>query len=59
MFPWVDYDRYMSWKGGNGRIGIGVSELSFQKTAADAQDIVLPSGQNVLVMDTEFKLVKA
>lgn len=57
MFPSVDYDRNMSWKGGAGRIGIGVGDLTFQKTAAYAENVLLPRGQNVLVMDTVFKLV--
>lgn len=57
VFRSVDYDRNMSWKGGAGRIGIGVGDLAFQKTATDAEDVLLARGQNVLVMDTTFKLV--
>lgn len=49
----------MSWKAGNGRIGIGVGEVTFQKTSDDTIDKVLPKGLSVLVMDTWFKLVKA
>ena len=58
MFQSVDYDRNMSWKGGVGRIGIGVGDFTFQKTASNAENVLLPKGQNVLVMNTEFKLVE-
>lgn len=57
MFTSVDYDRIMSWKGGAGRIGVGVSDLSSQKTALDTEGVLLPRGQNVLVTNTVFKLV--
>ncbi|KAG8407808.1 hypothetical protein J3459_018321 [Metarhizium acridum] len=57
MFPSVDYDRNMSWKGGTGRIGIGVGDLAFKKTESYTENVLLPRGQNVLVMDTVFKLV--
>jgi hypothetical protein len=47
----------MSWKAGSGQIGVGISEITFYGTDKDMKDIVLPGGQRVLVMDTEFKLV--
>jgi hypothetical protein len=46
----------MAWKAGSGRIGIGVIKASSQKTDADGE-AVLPQGQSVVVVDTNFKLV--
>lgn len=57
-FKAVDYDRYMAWKAGSGRIGVGVRELSFYGTDADKEDVLLPAGRSVLVMNTNFKLVR-
>jgi hypothetical protein len=57
-FKAVDYDRYMAWKAGSGRIGVGVRELTSQKTDEDKEDVLLPAGRSVLVIDTEFKLVR-
>jgi len=56
-FNAVDYDRYMSWKAGSGRIGVGVRELTFYATDTDKEDVLLPAGRSVVVIDTEFKLV--
>ncbi|KAF1347265.1 hypothetical protein EJ07DRAFT_143366 [Lizonia empirigonia] len=55
-FRAVDNDRLMSWKAGSGRIGVGINEITFQRTDKDTKDVVLPGGRSVLVMDTEFKL---
>lgn len=57
-FKAVDYDRNMSWKTGSGSIGVGVRELSFYGTDADKEDVLLPAGRSVVVIDTEFKLVR-
>jgi len=57
-FDGVDYDRYMSWKAGSGRIGVGVRELTSYGTDVDKEDVLLPAGRSVLVIDTEFKLVR-
>lgn len=57
MFTAVDYNRSMSWKAGAGSIGMGVSELSVQKTATDAEGVLLPGGRSVFVVNTMFKLV--
>jgi len=47
----------MSWYGGSGSIGVGVRELTWTRTDADKED-TLPKGQDVVVIDTEFKLVR-
>jgi len=57
-FRAVDYDRYMSWRAGSGRIGVGVREVTSYGTDADKEDVLLPAGRNVVVVDTEFKLVR-
>jgi hypothetical protein len=50
----------MSWKGGSGCIGVGVRELVFHSTGSDnTQGVVLCAGQSVLVIDTDFKLVRS
>lgn len=55
-FEAVDNDRLMSWKAGTGRIGVGISEITAQKTDKDTENVVLPGGRRVLVTDTEFRL---
>ena len=57
-FKPVDYDRYMAWKAGSGRIGVGVREITSQKTEEDKEDVLLPAGRSAVVMDTEFRLVR-
>lgn len=57
-FRAVDYDRYMSWKAGSGRIGVGVREVTSYGTDADKEDMLLPAGRSVVVVDTKFKLVR-
>lgn len=57
-FETVDYDRLMSWKAGSGRISVGVREVTSQNTDKDTEDILLPSGQGVVVDKTMFKLVR-
>jgi len=57
-FKAVDYDRIMSWKAGSGRISVGVRELTPRKTDADEEGVLLPGGRSVLVIDTDFKLVR-
>ncbi|KAF2175226.1 hypothetical protein K469DRAFT_611456, partial [Zopfia rhizophila CBS 207.26] len=57
-FRAVDYDRLMSWTAGSGRIGVGVREITFQKTDVDnTEGVLLPGGRSVVVKDTKFKLV--
>ncbi|KAL6703516.1 hypothetical protein ACN47E_009614 [Coniothyrium glycines] len=57
VFEAVNHERSMSWKAGTGRIGVGTSEITSQSTNKDTENVRLPSGQSVIVMDTEFKLV--
>jgi hypothetical protein len=57
-FEGVDYDRYMSWRAGSGRIGVGVRELTSYGTDTDKEDVILPAGRSVLVMNTDFKLLR-
>ncbi|KAH8799417.1 hypothetical protein F5884DRAFT_632022, partial [Xylogone sp. PMI_703] len=56
-FKAVDYDRYMAWKAGSGRIAVGVREVTSQRTDANKEDVLLPAGRSVIVIDTDFKLV--
>jgi hypothetical protein len=56
-FKSVNYDRNMSWKGGVGRIGVGVREVASQNTDTNTEDTRLPAGWTVVVNSTEFKLV--
>lgn len=58
VFPPVDYDQLMSWKAGSGSIGVGVKELTSRSTDKDEKDILLPSGQLVVVSKTAFRLVR-
>jgi hypothetical protein len=55
-FKAVDYNRYMAWKARSSQTGVGMKELTSQKTDADKEDVLLPTGQRVLMIDTEFKL---
>jgi hypothetical protein len=59
-FHAVDYDRDMSWKAGSGsgRIGVGVREVTTYGTDADKENVLLPAGRNVVVLNTNFKLVR-
>ena len=55
----------MSWKTGLGQIGVGTikdpdvgtRELSITKINTDEEDMLLPAGSSVLVVNTDFKLV--
>ena len=54
-FKWADYDRLMSWKGGeDGRIGFGTTTRPTDKPDTD---VLLPRRWNVVVDRTTFKLV--
>ncbi|KAH8724113.1 hypothetical protein GQ44DRAFT_709171 [Phaeosphaeriaceae sp. PMI808] len=55
-FEAVNYERFMSWKAGSGRIGVGISEITSRGTNKDMENVKLPSGHSVIVMDTNFKL---
>jgi len=57
-FEAVDYERRMGWKAGSGRVGIGVRELTFQKTDTDKEDVLLPAGRSLVVVDTDLKLAR-
>jgi len=48
----------MGWKAGSGRVGIGVRELTFQKTDTDKEDVLLPAGRSLVVVDTDLKLAR-
>jgi hypothetical protein len=52
-FMGVGETRYMSWKGGLGKIFTGGETTH---TKADTDNIVLPKGHNVVVYKTCFKL---
>jgi len=54
----VPYDRLMSWRAGIGSIAWGHGSTVRQKTNEQKEDIVLPKENGVVVMDTEFRLVK-
>jgi hypothetical protein len=56
IFAAVDYDRSMSWKAGNGGIGVGKA-VTRQKEDQDTIDLVLPAGEGVVVANMNFKLV--
>ncbi|KAF2177298.1 hypothetical protein K469DRAFT_603879, partial [Zopfia rhizophila CBS 207.26] len=58
-FKAVDYDRLMWWTAGSGRIGVGVRELTSQNTDVDTEKgVLLPRGRGVLVVETNFKLIR-
>ncbi|KAF1992733.1 hypothetical protein P154DRAFT_408736, partial [Amniculicola lignicola CBS 123094] len=58
-FRAVDYNRIMFWTAGSGRIGVGVRQITSQNTNIDnTEGVDLPRGQSVVVMDTNFKLVR-
>lgn len=57
--PAKDHDRFMSWKGGNGRIGIGVNGvLTSRGTDKDEENVCLSAGNTVIVIDTAFKITE-
>ena len=58
VYEAVDYDRLMSWTAGFGKIGVGVREITFQKTDAAKEEELLPAGRSVVVIDTKFKLIR-
>lgn len=59
-FKGVAYDRTMAWKTGSGNIGVGVQgQITSRKTDMDKEDEILPAGQTVVVMNMNFKLVRA
>ncbi|EOA83909.1 uncharacterized protein SETTUDRAFT_164277 [Exserohilum turcica Et28A] len=57
-FEAVDYDRLMSWKAGDGRISVGVREMTQQNARIDTIDALLPRGRSVIVNKMSFKLVR-
>lgn len=60
-FEQVDYDRTMAWKAGtdrSGRIGVGITELTTYGTDTVKENERLPAGKSVVVVKTEFKLVR-
>jgi len=58
-FEAVDYDRLMSWKAGDGRISVGVREMTQQNARVDTVDATLPRGRSAVVDRMNFKLVRA
>jgi len=54
----VSYDRLMSWKPGSGSIAWGRGTTVGEKTIMQKEDKVLPKENGVVVMNTDFKLVK-
>lgn len=48
----------MSWKAGTGSIAKGEKKVTPQQTDKPAEDQLLPKGWTVVVVDTEFKLVR-
>lgn len=57
-FDAVDYNRLMSWKAGDGRISVGIREMTQQKASENTVDTVLQRGRNVIVDNMTFKLVR-
>jgi hypothetical protein len=57
-FKAVEYDRNMSWKGGSGWIALGVVITSRRGTDTNKDEELLPAGRSVLVVNTNFKLVR-
>jgi len=45
-------------KAGSGSIAVGAKKVTPQSTNADKENELLPEGWTVVVMDTEFKLVR-
>lgn len=59
VFKAVGYDRSMSWKAGTGYVRLGTTTLDdLRKTDEDKEDVLAPAFTNVLVADTNFKLVR-
>jgi len=54
-FDAVSYDRYMSWKAGEGHIIMGIRTI---KTDTNEENMVLLKGWSVDVTNTDFKLAK-
>ncbi|OAL56118.1 hypothetical protein IQ07DRAFT_558086 [Pyrenochaeta sp. DS3sAY3a] len=52
----VDTDRYMSWKGGNGQVSVGVKVLKQQNASETTNDAVLQAGHKAVVFNMRFKL---
>ncbi|KAF9733864.1 hypothetical protein PMIN01_08207 [Paraphaeosphaeria minitans] len=59
-FKGVDAERLLSWKGGNGRVSIGIIEMTPQRSDLDTEDQVLPARHSVVVdrMWVKLKLVQ-
>lgn len=57
-FGAVRYDRIMSWKAGSGSIAIGEKKVTPQSTNTEKVDELLPKGWTLVVIDTDFKLVR-
>merc|ERR1712093_391183 len=53
-FVAVNFDRYMSWKAGDGHIRMGIRTI---KTDTDEENMILSQGWSVVVTKTNFKLV--
>ena len=52
-FDAAGYDRYMSWKAGNGQIILGIRTI---KTDTNEVNVILRKGWSVVVTNTEFRL---
>ncbi|PVH70189.1 hypothetical protein DL98DRAFT_356247, partial [Cadophora sp. DSE1049] len=52
-FDAVGYDRYMSWKVGEGHIVMGIRTI---KTDTNEVNVILRKGWSVVVTNTEFRL---
>ncbi|KAK3332658.1 hypothetical protein B0T19DRAFT_338496, partial [Cercophora scortea] len=57
IFAPVEHDRWLSWKAGDGSILLGVQSARPQRTDTDQENVLVPKGNKLLVMDTEVKLV--
>merc|ERR1711939_1019937 len=53
-FVAVNFDRYMSWKAGDGHIRMGIRTI---KTDTDEENMILSQGWSVVVTKINFKLV--
>ena len=57
-FQAVPYDRFMSWKAGSGSIAWGLGTTVREGVNEPREDKILPKENGVIVMETNFKLVR-
>ncbi|AEO60380.1 hypothetical protein MYCTH_2309566 [Thermothelomyces thermophilus ATCC 42464] len=57
IFPPVEHERLLSWKAGTGSVLVAAQKGRPQKTDTDEEDVAVPRGNKVLVMQAIVKLV--